>query len=109
MNYDGKWQKVSGVADAYDTTFQYSNGVGENLEIPFNGKQIKLTYLTSPTFGTADVYIDGVKVTTLDQNSADWTFGVSWTSDVLSAGDHSLRLVHAGGAAVTIDAAEVIP
>ena len=84
---NANWQKVSAVSAAYNNTFQYSNSVGENLEVPFNGRQIKLTYLTSPTFGMADVYIDGVKVTTLGQSSASWVYGVTWTSAVLSAGD----------------------
>ena len=44
-----------------------------------------------------DVYVDGVKVATIDQHSEGWEWQQTWTSELLSSGTHSLRVVYAGG------------
>jgi hypothetical protein len=60
-----------------------------------------------------DVYVDGIKVGSLDQASAGWDWQRTWTSDLLGVGDHSLRLVYASGPSswsfVSLDALTVDP
>ncbi len=71
---------------------------------------IKLTYLAGPELGIVDVYIDGVKVTSLNQYNADWIWQATWTSDLLTAGNHTLRIVYAsGGSMVSLDSLTVMP
>jgi hypothetical protein len=80
--------------------------------VAFTGTQIKLIYLASSMSGILDVYVDGVKVGSIDQHSGGWDWQQSWTSGQLSAGTHMLRLVYASGGSDTlasVDAITVIP
>jgi hypothetical protein len=103
----------NGVTGPYQGTMHFSYEIGASAQMSFTGRQIQLAYLASPDAGQVDVYIDGVKVTTIDQTSAGWEWEKSWTSELLSAGDHSLRLVYASGANsssfASIDRITVIP
>ena len=109
ISYEGRWFNLDGlVPDAYSNTLRYSISTEESVQMNFNGRQFKLTYLVSPSSGVVDVYVDGVKVTTLDQYSANWEWQRTWMSDLLPAGNHSLRVVHANGGFTNIDAVEVV-
>jgi hypothetical protein len=68
------------------------------VQLSFSGEQLQLAYRAGPTAGQVDVYIDGVKVATIVQTSATWMWQKTWTSELLAAGEHSLRLVYASGA-----------
>ncbi len=108
ISYIGSWQPLVATG-AYQDTWSYSTTMGDSVKFAFNGQQIKLTYVTGPTLGTLDVYVDGVKVGSLNENSANWAWHGTWTSDPLPAGDHILRLVYAsGGSMVSLDAFGVI-
>ena len=109
FGYEGMWYTLEGIPEAYAGTLRYATVVGNDMQMNFNGRQIKLSYLISPLSGSIDVYVDGDKVTTLDQYSSYWEWQRTWTSDLLSAGDHSLRIVYAGeGSIVSIDAITVV-
>ena len=55
------------------------------------------------------MYVDGLKVGTLNEYSAIYMPQMAWTSDVLSAGVHTVRLVHKTGSMINIDAVQVMP
>jgi hypothetical protein len=57
-----------------------------------------------------DVYVDGVKITTINANSSSLQWQQTYTSPVLSAGNHTVRFVHAGGGThVDVDAITILP
>jgi uncharacterized repeat protein (TIGR02543 family) len=108
FSYEGRWYTISSDASPYAGTLHYSVTAGNNTEVVFSGKQIKLTYLASPYSGIVDIYMDGAKVTSIDQHSVNWDWQKTWTSDLIPAGIHSLRVVHASGDLTSIDAISVI-
>jgi hypothetical protein len=112
FSYQGRWKMMEAVTGPYSDTLHYSMGLGEATQVSFSGQQVTLTYLAAPTAGVVDVYIDGVKVMTIEQYSDSWNWQQTWTSDVLAAGDHSLRVVFASGSSGSfgnVDAVTVIP
>jgi hypothetical protein len=58
--------------------------------------------------GTVDVYVDGNKVATINENGSG-TWQKKWTSDLFAEGTHTVRFVHNTGATIDIDAITVIP
>jgi hypothetical protein len=106
----GNWAATTTPDGPYLDTWHYTNTLGNSVQVAFNGRQFKLTYLAGPDLGTADIYVDGVKVDSIDQNSTTWDWQTNWTSDVLSVGDHSVRIVYAsGGSMLSLDAITVMP
>ena len=108
LSYTGRWYPLEGITGPYADTLRYSVTSGNDIQVNFAGQQIKFSYLASPVSGVADVYVDGVKIRTINQNSANWDWQQTWTSDLLAAGNHSLRLVHVSGDLVSIDAITVV-
>jgi parallel beta-helix repeat protein len=107
-SYNGAWTAID-MAGPYSNTFHYSSAIGDSAQIVISGgQQIKLTYLTTANRGITDVYIDGVKVTSIDAYAPGFNWLVTWSSNVLTSGLHTVRLVHASGAYTDIDAIEVI-
>jgi hypothetical protein len=104
--YTGDWGVYSG-AGPYLDTLHYSTSVGDSAEVSFVGEQIRLTYTALVDRGMVDIFIDGEKVVTLNE-SGPGSWQQKWTSDPLSSGTHTLRLVHAAGGIVDIDALTVI-
>ena len=100
------WQEQVHTAD----TWRYAPTVGDLAQVVFTGRMFKLSYVSGPILGTLDVYVDGVKITSIDQHSANWSWEKTWTSDLLAVGgDHILHLVYgSGGSMVSLDAIEVI-
>jgi hypothetical protein len=87
--------------------------VGDAIQFSFTGQQIQLSYMGSPESGLVDVYVDGTKVASIDQHSDVWEWQQVWTSEQLTAGEHSLRLVYASAPTtwsfVSLDAITVVP
>jgi hypothetical protein len=107
-SYSGDWYTYVG-GGAYSNTLHYSSTIGDSAQIVIDGgQQIKLTYLAADNWGITDIYIDGVKIASLDANSP-FSWQETWTSEILSSGLHMVRLVHSSGAYTSIDALEVLP
>jgi hypothetical protein len=107
--YTGTWFTYSG-SGPYSNTMHYTYGAGNSAEIAMTGRAFKLTYTASANYGILDVYVDNVKVASLNQNSSPSGYQKTWSSGLLSAGTHNLRFVKSGSALqVNIDAIEVIP
>jgi hypothetical protein len=102
-SYSGDWTAYHGVGP-YSNTLHYSSSIGDSAQIMVSGsQQVKLTYVTSFNRGNIDVYIDGVKVTSIDAYSTTPSWQKTWASDLLSTGLHTVRLVHASGTHIDID------
>jgi len=96
-------------SNLYGGSAHYSDGIGKSAEFKFNGSQFVLSYTGFSNRGTMDVYVDDIKVDTIDQYSATRVWQATWTSGNLGAGQHTVKLVHADGLFVDIDAIEVLP
>jgi hypothetical protein len=98
------------VGGPYLDTWRYSNTVVDSsAQVSFHGRQVKLIYLAGPDLGSADVYVDGVKVGTLDESDPAWLWQSEWTSGLFPEGDHSLRILYTTGSMFDIDALTVLP
>jgi len=93
--YTGAWFTYSGTGP-YSSTMHYTYALGNSAQIAISGQQFKLSYTASANYGLLDIYIDDVKVATLNQNSAPSGYQKTWTSGLLLAGTHIVRLVKAG-------------
>jgi hypothetical protein len=108
-SYTGGWSAYSGSEPYYNGTTHYTSTVGETALFVFSGTQFKLSYATHPLRGSLDVYVDGSKVTTINQNGA-LVYQNVYTSPVYASGTHVVQFKHAGGAGpfVGVDALEVL-
>ena len=68
-----------------------------------------MKYLAGPTLGIVDVYLDNIKVASVNQYRPDYLWNETWVSDLFPAGDHTLRFVYASdGSMANIDSIEVL-
>lgn len=107
FQYAGNWTNWSGGGVSGGTN-HYSSTIGDTVSTTFTGTMITLYYLGYTNRGVADILIDGVKVTSLNQYSPSLVFQKSWQSPILEDnGPHTLTIRHASGAIVDIDALKV--
>jgi hypothetical protein len=108
--YSSGWTEVA-ESNSYGGEFKLTQIVGSNVTFPFNGQKFSLIYKTGPLFGKMDVFVDGTKVYTLDQNTATAMFQQIWSyGGTLAAGAHQLKLVFLSGPTdgrVSIDAVSI--
>jgi hypothetical protein len=98
------------VADAYDGGIHYSTTVGKTAEFAFVGSEFTLLYTGNINRALLDVYVDGVRVATIDESNTTRQVQMTWNSGPLpgGAGGHLVRLVHASGAVMDIDAIQIV-
>jgi YD repeat-containing protein len=104
--YSGDWATYNGTGP-YADTLHYSTTVGNSAEVYFTGEQFSLTYTALADRGVVDVYVDNVKVVSLNEGGPG-SWQQRWFSDPLAPGNHTLRIVHASGGVVDIDAITII-
>jgi hypothetical protein len=70
-----------------------------------------LTYVKASNRGLIDVYVDGTKVGQINAKSSATAWQQTWTSPVLTSGQHTVRFVHAGasGTYIDVDAITILP
>ncbi len=85
----------------------YSTVAGDAAQLSFDGEGVKILYAGTSNRGRMDVSLDGVLLGTLDQYTSALQFQRAWTSPRLSAGSHTLALVHAAGDYIDLDAVTV--
>ncbi len=100
--YSGTWRYYAG-SGPLSNTLHYTDGIGDSAELRFNGASFVLTYTKANNRGLIDVYVDGVKAGTINAYSASTLWQQIWTSQVYPAGEHTVRLVHAGNSGTYID------
>ncbi|MBV1853853.1 glycoside hydrolase family 2 TIM barrel-domain containing protein [Catellatospora tritici] len=94
FNYTGTWQSCTNCgADLYAGTNSWSNTANNQVTVAFTGTQIRLYGVRDPRHGIAMVSIDGGTETAVDfYATARLGNTLVWTSPVLSAGAHTLRV-----------------
>lgn len=87
----------------------YTATDGMFFEYTFDGSGISIASESDPNYGTADVYIDGVKVATVsavgpEHNKAEYTL---YSTRTLPRGRHTIKVVKRSGAYLVLDALTV--
>jgi lysophospholipase L1-like esterase len=94
FSYDNTANWPSGGQDgAYLNDNHWSSVTNASYQVPFTGTQVKLYGALAPAHGIAAVSVDNGSETAIDAYSANRKDDVLlWTSPVLSAGQHSLKV-----------------
>ncbi|HEU5427903.1 MAG TPA: beta-galactosidase [Actinocrinis sp.] len=118
LQYTGAWSHVANqnyTGSDYKNTESFSNTAGDSLTVPFTGTAIRWIGSKTNNHGNADVYLDGVKQTTVD-DSGSQSQAVIYSVSGLTNGAHTLKIVvdgnHASGSTdnfVSIDAIDLPP
>jgi hypothetical protein len=105
-SYSGAWSAYTG-SGPHGDNFHYTATAGDSASFTFTGTQFILTYIQSPARGNIDVYLDGVKVTTINANGV-LLWQKTYASLVFSAGTHVVQFAHGGGGTyIDIDALQI--
>ena len=87
----------------------WSNKADASFTYTFKGTKVYLMGTKDPSHGQADVYIDDVKVETINTNATSRSTGTKiFESADLTDGHHTLRVVAKTSAAIGVEAAYVI-
>lgn len=106
FTFTGTWYDESGSQFPIDQTSKWCRS-GAGFSVSFTGSKIYLVGTIDPGHGTADILIDGVKVSSINTYSAARSLGqIIYTSGDLPHGDHTLTLTATG--TIGIDGAYVI-
>lgn len=80
--------------DAFGGNLLQSSTPGDSISISFSGTMVDVYGSVGPEFGKADVYIDGVKVTTIDTYAKNRLLSKCiYHNRDLAPGEHTLELV----------------
>ncbi len=106
--YTGSWTAVT-TTGPYNGTDHYSSDLTATASLTFNGSSFSFVYLTYSNRGSIEVWIDGVKVDTINANSAALVWQTTYTRSGLSAGAHTVVFKHGGpgGTFIDIDAIQI--
>ncbi|MEU6285424.1 beta galactosidase jelly roll domain-containing protein, partial [Streptomyces sp. NPDC047028] len=116
LHYSGSWSHVadqSYTSGDYRHTESFSNKAGDSVTVPFDGTAVRWIGSKTNNHGYADVYIDGTKVSTVDDSGSE-NQAVIFQKTGLTAGSHELKIVvsgrHSTGSTddfVSVDAVDV--
>ncbi|MEZ0395395.1 MAG: CARDB domain-containing protein, partial [Anaerolineales bacterium] len=90
--YSGAWTTWTS-DDLYGGSAHYSLAQGSTADFIISGSKLTLIYTKDDEYGEMDVYVDGVYLATIDQNSVATFFQQTWSSPDLGPGPHVIRLV----------------
>ena len=89
LKYFGSW----GSFVKENEEIKYSASKGDYVELTFNGTSIEFYTHTNAWRGMADVYIDGIKVATIDTYSKEEVFNaLIFKKTGLKEGEHTLKI-----------------
>jgi Zn-dependent metalloprotease len=100
--YTGNWTAIN-AAGPFGGTDHYSNDATAMATITFNGTAFVFKYLTYSNRGNIEVWLDGVKVDTINANSTSLGWQNTYTRAGLSAGTHTVIFKHGGPSSSYID------
>jgi hypothetical protein len=106
--YSDNWATFN-AAGPYNNTLHYSTALNSSALVAFEGARFKLTYTGYGNRGQVSVIVDNVNVGTINQYNSSLAWQQTWISPTFTHSIHTLKLVHATGAFVDIDAIEVLP
>jgi hypothetical protein len=103
--YDRYWtpERSPGTKFAYKGTLHISTSVWSETTFRFTGQRLHLGYQRGKNFGIVTVMIDDQPYSFHEQ-----AFDKIWRSPELSAGTHSVRIIHESGESVNLDYIEVL-
>ena len=109
--YSGTWTPFTKAA-AYDGTYGRSSSSGASAIVYFTGTRFAWIGMKGTTGGKVDVYLDDVKMTTINLNAPTATYQATlWDSGTLSDGAHYVRLVRSSsttsGKFIVLDAVDI--
>lgn len=116
LDYSGSWSHVAGqsyTGGDYKKTESFSKVAGDSLTVPFTGTAVRWIGSRTDNHGYADVYLDGVLQTTVD-DSGSGNQAVLFGKSGLTDGPHTLKIVvdgrHGSGSTddyVSVDAIDL--
>ncbi|MFL6120096.1 beta galactosidase jelly roll domain-containing protein, partial [Actinophytocola sp.] len=98
LRYAGGWSHVADTSYTggdYKHTESFSNKAGDSLTVPFTGTAVRWIGSRTDNHGYADVYLDGVKQTTVD-DSGSANQAVLYQAGGLADGPHTLTIAVTG-------------
>jgi hypothetical protein len=101
----GSWLRVTNSADRGGASLVAPDKPA-SARLTFYGQGVRWLARTGPTGGKNAVFIDGVRVATVDRYTASPRYAVAvYSSRTLPLGEHTIRIVHTGtkNAAATDD------
>jgi hypothetical protein len=109
-SYTGTWTVVA-TTGPYNGTDRYSNDLTATASLTFTGSGFIFKYLKYSNRGNIEVWIDGVKVDTINAYSASLVWQATYTKSGLSAGTHTVIFKHGGpnGMFIDTDSIEILP
>ena len=111
----GKWQRDNLSSEPLYHTLTVSHTAGDEIRFAFQGSAITLQFARDPSFGIAEILIDGKEAATIDQYSASPSFRQRAIFDGLTGNVHILSIRVSGrknslahGTTVSLDALSVV-
>jgi hypothetical protein len=103
VTYAGTWTAGT-VANARGGTLHTTSVAEASASLAFTGDSVGWIAMTGPDYGRAEVYVDGVLVSSVDLHSASGgPHRLVFVRDHLGAGGHTIRVVCQGDAKVDLD------
>jgi len=96
VSYGGAWNSGA-VVGADDGDLRWTTAAAAYAQLTFTGTAVSWYGMKAPNRGYADVYIDGVLVSTVDEYApANTIQSVLYSASGLSAGSHTIKIVQTG-------------
>ena len=110
-SYYGFWSLASSPFLPTSNNDQHSStSKGSSSIFYFNGDGFTLYYQRGPVMAVLDVYVDGIKVGTINQRFSSNIYQQAQTFSGFGAGPHVVQFqFNGGGSRVTIDAIDILP
>ena len=105
----GTWTNYTSASSSGGSYGRSSTALA-SATIYFTGTRLDWIAMKGTTTGTADVYVDDVKVATVNLAASSATYNVMvWSTGTLAAGAHRVRIVRtaSGGLNLTLDAVDI--
>lgn len=94
--YSAGWRELT-VKAAAGGSFKYTGRLGATAKFTFTGQSFSILYTAGPKFGNVTVYVDGVKVGTINQRALTNLYRQRWDyAGQLKPGQHVLTLKFTG-------------
>ena len=91
--YSYGWKDASN-QQSYGGSYKVTSKRGATVSLGFTGQSFSILYVSGPSYGNADVYVDGVLVGTINQKTSGIKYQQRWDySGQLTPGSHTLKLV----------------
>lgn len=108
LTWTGRWRTVT-ASGASAGTSRWTSGAGRRVSTDFTGAAVAWVGRRQPGGGSADVWIDGSRVGTVDTGGAGTYRVILFRSSWASPGRHRLELRTVGDGPVDVDAVVVLP